>query len=311
VNPLAAFGRTMSGWPPTAQAATWILFTGLLITLSLAIVRHIADQVHVFEIVFVRSVFGLMLMAPVVLRRAGAVPLMPNRPGLCVLVGVLGLGAATCLFFAASLMPLADITAILFIRPIFVAMIAIAVLGEVSRGRRWAAILLGLAGGLIVVRPGFAPFDYAILFVLGTVAIQSWNPINRKLLSRSDHPDTIALWMPLVTIPIAGVAALFVWTTPTWEQLGWMMLVGLLETLTQRSLARGYMAGDATVIVAFTFTRLPIAAIVGFVLFGDVPELWVWVGGAVIVAAAAWLTRGEAGEEKAKQAGGPAPPTRA
>jgi drug/metabolite transporter (DMT)-like permease len=196
-------------------------------------------------------------------------------------------------------MPLADITAILFIRPIFVAMIAIVVLGEASRGRRWVAIIVGIIGALIVVRPGFAVFDYAILFVFGTVAIQSWNPINRKILSQHDHPDTIAFWMPLVVVPIAGTATIFVWTTPTWEQLGWMLVVGLLEILTQRGLARGYLKGDATIIVALTFTRLPIAALVGFALFGDVPELWVWIGGFVIVAAAGYLTRGEAADEKA------------
>jgi drug/metabolite transporter (DMT)-like permease len=308
MNPLAAFGRTMDRWPPTAQAATWILFTGLAITLSLAVVRHIADEVHIFEIVFVRSVFGLLLMLPVVLKRGAAAPLRPNRPGLCVLVSVLGMGAATCLYFAAARMPLADITAILFIRPIFVAMIAIVVLGEASHGRRWSAIAVGLAGGLIVVRPGFGTFDYAILFVLGTVAIQSWNPINRKLLSRSDHPDTIALWMPLVVIPVAGVASIFVWTTPTWEQLGWMLVIGVLETLTQRGLARSYLKGDATIVVALTFTRLPIAALVGFALFGDVPQLWVWVGGLVIVVAAGYLTRGEAVDERrAGYGSGPRP----
>jgi drug/metabolite transporter (DMT)-like permease len=305
VNPFAACTRAMERWPPTVQAAMWILITGLLITLSLAVVRHIAHEVHIFEIVFVRSLFGLALMLPVVLRKGAAAPLMPNRPGLAILVSVLGMGAATCLYFAAARMPLADITAILFIRPIFVAMIAIVVLGEASRGRRWVAILVGIVGALIVVRPGFAVFDYAILFVFGTVAIQSWNPINRKLLSRSDHPDTIALWMPLAVIPIAGTASIFVWTTPTWELLSWMMLVGVLETLTQRGLARSYLKGDATIVVALTFTRLPIAALVGFALFGDVPELWVWVGGLVIVVAAGYLTRGEASDErKAQKAAG-------
>ena len=90
------------------------------------------------------------------------------------------------------------------------------------------------------------------------------------------------------------IACIFVWTTPTLEQLGWLFAIGLFEMLMQRSMSRGYAAADTTVVVAFSFLRLPVAALLGFALFGEAPVIWVWIGAVVIFLSSIYIAHREA-----------------
>jgi drug/metabolite transporter (DMT)-like permease len=281
-------GKLIEGWPASFQCAFWIVFSGALTTVQLGIVKLIADDLNVFEILFVRSLFSLLFVLPLLIGNARTL-LRPVRWGICLLCGVLAFIANVCFYFAAKYMPIADIMAIHFARPIFAAIIASIFLGEIIRGSRAIAIVAGLVGATIIVRPGLVDLNIGVLFVFGVVAVQSWNPINRRMLAKSEHPDTIAVWSPMIILPLALIPAVFVWVPPTPEQIGWMATIGILEMMNQRVLARAYTQGEAIVVVALHYTRLPIAAIVGFLMFGDVPEIWIWVGGAVIAGAAIYL----------------------
>jgi drug/metabolite transporter (DMT)-like permease len=298
-------GKLIERWPAAMQCAFWIIFSGVLTTIQLGMVKLIANDLNVFEILFVRSLFSLLFILPLLTGNA-RVLLRPVRWGICLLCGVLAFAANVCFYFAASYMPIADITAIHFARPIFAAIMASVFLGEIIRGSRAIAIVAGLVGAAIIVRPGLVDLNIGVLFVFGVVAVQSWNPINRRMLAKSEHPDTIAVWNPLIIMPLALVPAIFVWIPPTPEQIGWMAAIGILEMLNQRVLARAYFQGEAVVVVALHYTRLPIAAIVGFLMFGDVPEIWIWVGGAVIAGAAIYLARKEGAA--ARTAGKTPPP---
>jgi drug/metabolite transporter (DMT)-like permease len=283
-----AIGR----WPAAIQCGFWAILAGTLTTVQLAIVRNIATDVNVFEIVFFRGVFSVMFMSPLLVHGWGT-HLRPNRPGLNVLCGSLAFIATVCFYFAARHMPIADITAIHFARPIFAAVAAALILREAIRGSRVLAIIFGVIGAAIIIRPGLVEFNVGIYYVIGVIAVQSWNPIIRKLLSNSEHPDTVAIWNVLTVLPLGLIATVFVWTTPTPEQLAWMGVIGVLEMLKQRVLARAYVRGDAIMVVSLHYTQLPIAAMVGFMMFGEAPDIWIWIGGTVIAVAAVILTRGE------------------
>ncbi len=290
--------KIIERWPTSVKCAFWVVVSGILTTIQLGIVKLIANDLNVFEIVFFRAGFSLLFITPLVIGNA-RVLLRPIRWGICLLCGALAFAANVLFYFAVIYLPLADITAIHFARPIFTAIMASIFLGEVIRGSRAIAIVAGLIGAAIIVRPGLVELNIGVLFVLGVVAVQSWNPINRRMLAKSEHPDTVAVWNPLVVAPLALVPAIFVWITPTLEQLGWMAAIGILEMLNQRVLGRAYFQGEAIVVVALHYTRLPIAAVVGFLMFGDVPEIWIWVGGAVIAGAAIYLARKEGAAAKA------------
>jgi len=285
-------GKLIEQWPASYQCAFWITFSGILTTTQLGIVKLIANDLNVFEIILFRAGFSLLFISPLIFRNAGVL-LRPIRWGICLLCGALAFAANVFFYIAATYLPLADIMAIHFARPLFAAIIASIFLGEVIRGSRGIAIVAGLIGAAIIVRPGLVELNIGVLFVFGVVAVQSWNPINRRLLAKSEHPDTVAVWNPLVVAPLALIPSLFFWITPTLEQIGWMAAIGILEMINQRVLGRAYFQGEAIVVVALHYTRLPIAAVVGFLMFGDVPEIWIWVGGAVIAGAAIYLAKKE------------------
>ena len=284
--------KAIDSWPAVIQCTFWVLISGTLMVVQLGIVRMIANNIDVFEIVFFRALFSCLFIAPLIMSNP-TVLLRPNRPVIMGLCGMLAFGAGVFFYFAAKHMPIADITAIHFSRPIFAAILATIVLKEAIRGARTIAILGGFVGAAIIIRPGMVDFNVGIFFVFGVVAVQTWNPINRRLLSQSEHPDTVAVWTQLIVLPLAFLPALYFWTTPTWELLGWMATIGLLEMLNQRVLARAYAQGETVVVLALHYTRLPLAAIVGYLMFGEVAEVWIWVGGAVIAAAALQLAQHE------------------
>ena len=259
----------------------------------MAISRHLSVDLHIFMIVLFRALFGLVFLSPILMRH-GLSRLQTTRHKLYVIRGVTAYLSLVGYFFAAKHIPLADISAIIFTRPVFACIAAIMFLGELARGRRWTAIAIGFVGALIVIRPGFEEINIGVLFAVGGVAMTVFNTIFIKSLSFTDHPDTIALYQGLCVAPIALVVALFFWTTPSWEQLAWLLAMGALGAATQRTLARSYHAADATVVTVLDFLRLPIAALIGLVVFGEWPVVWVWVGGAIIVASSFLLTRREA-----------------
>ena len=296
---MSNFLKVISSQPAAIQCAFWCLISNVLLVFQLAVVRLIADEINVFEIVFFRSLFSLIFVVPLLTKNA-RVLLHPNRLGIMILCGALAFVANVCFYFAAKYLPLADITAIHFTRPIFAAILAALILKETLKGARFIAICAGCIGAAIIIRPGIVELNIGILFVFGVVAAQTWNPINRRLLALSEHPDALAVWNPLCIIPLALLPTIFVWTTPSMELLAWMALIGALEMLNQRVLARAYIHGEAVVVLALHYTRLPIAAVLGFFMFGDVPEIWIWVGGGVIIAGSFFLAYKEAKSEKTR-----------
>lgn len=291
--PLKALSAFIDRLPAPARAGIWITCAGATFTGMMAIARVLSPEIHVFEISLFRGLFGFVFLAPYIMR-AGRGAFHTTNQRLMGARGAVAFGTQICLFTAATLIPLADIAAIQFTRPVFASIAAILVLHELARGRRWTAIAIGFAGAMIVVRPGFAEINLGVAFVFGAVALQSANAVLMRYLAYSDPPDTIALYQSIYVVVFSLLPTLFVWTTPGWEHLGWFILIGFLGTLTQRALARAYVAAEASLVVALDFLRLPVAALIGFVMFGDVPEIWVWIGGAVIVLSSILLTRREA-----------------
>ena len=142
---------------------------------QLVIVRFIDDDISVFQIILFRTLFGLLAISGLIVRDAGTY-LRPNRPVLAILCGSLAFLASTFFYLAAKELPVADITAIHFVRPVFAALVAAVALREALQGSRILAIVAGVIGAAIIVRPGFVEVNIGVLFVLGAVAVQSWNP---------------------------------------------------------------------------------------------------------------------------------------
>ncbi len=275
------------------RAAFWITMAGIGFTLTMTSVRQVTPELSVFETVMFRSLFGIALMLPWLIRN-GVSEMRTTKLKLYAARGSMAYIVTTLYFFAATMMPLADMVSVTFTRPIFGTIAAILFLHEVARARRWTAIAFGFAGMLIIIRPGFATLNVGMLLVLAGVCFQTFNTIIVKTLTRTEKSDTIALYHTLFILPLSVIPAIMVWQTPTLEQLGWLVAVGGTGIMTQRAMTRAFAAADASLVLAMSYLRLPVAALIGFLIFSEVPEIWVWIGGAVIAGSSAYIARREA-----------------
>ena len=287
--------------PGPYRAVFWFICAATSFIMMMAIARLLAGEVHMLEMVFWRAAFGVVFMLPWLLRR-GLTAMRSQKIVHHAVRTLINYGGLVCTFYAVTMLPLADITAITFIRPIIATLLAIAILGEASHARRWVAIAVGLCGAAIIIRPGFEPgfetgfetVNLGIFLVFGMVLAGSFIAILARYLVQHDQPDTLAMYMVCFLTLFSIGPALLVWSTPTWEQFQYLVALGLLGSCSQRALARAFQAADASVVVSFDYLRLPIAAVVGFVLFSEIPGIWVWAGAGVICVSSVVLARREA-----------------
>ena len=264
-----------------------------------AIGKHLAADLPVTVITFFRSLLGIFILAPWFFR-VGLAGLATKHAGLLVARGINTLLGLYCVFAAVALLPLADVIAIMYSKPIFASIAAVLILREVMYGARWRGVLFGFIGMLLIIRPGFTDWNMGVLYALGAMAAGAFTVISVKFLTRTEPPDRIVAYTVMVMIAGSAVPAAIYWVTPTWEQLLWLAALGALATMFQRCIARALAAADATVMLPFEFMRLLAAAVIGYLVFGDIADGWTWAGGIIIFAAALYVVRAESARHAAE-----------
>ena len=265
---------------------------------SIAIGRYMAPEIEVFQIAFLRNAFAVLFMMPWLIN-FGLGAMRTNQLGRHIIRGFMSSTNVTLLFAAVALIPIADMSAIGFLQPVIAAAIAGFVLGEVVNRHRWVAIAAGFVGALIVIRPGFTEFNLGIAYALGSALAGALVSIMIKTLVRTDPPDTIAAWLFVTQTLILLIPTIIVWNNPTLQQWGLFAVIGLMSVILQRTYNRGVQAADMSIAMPFNFTRLIWAAILGWIVFAELPDIWTWIGGIIIFAASVWLTQlGRAGKSK-------------
>jgi drug/metabolite transporter (DMT)-like permease len=273
----------------------WMLLACALFAAMTGLVRYIADNgVHPWEIAFFRNFFSLVVMAPWIFR-AGIAGLRTARLKLYTLRAAVGVVSMLCWFWSVSLLPITEATALGFTAPFFTTILAALVLGEIVRLRRWTAVIVGFAGALVILRPGFGDLPlFGAMVALTAAATQACSTVMIKSLARTESPNAIVAYMGIYLTPMSLIPALFFWTWPSWEMLGWMALLGLVGTLAHLCFARALGAADASAVVPIDFARLVFVAVIGIVVFNQIPSAWTWVGAAVIFASGVYIVRREA-----------------
>lgn len=257
-----------------------------------AILRLLTAGIPPLELVFFRNFAGLVFMLPWLFRH-GLSGLKTDHHGLYFSRSFLGFLSMMMWFTALAAMPLAEATALSFTSPLFATIAAVLVLGEVVRVRRWSATLIGFLGAMIVLRPGIDSLYFAHLLVLGSSAIGGFNAVLVKQLTRTEPANAIVTYMTLYIMPISLIPALFVWVWPPLWTLPWMLVMGLVATIGHQATTRAFATVDASSLTPFDFARLPVSALLAYLAFGEVPDRFVWLGAAVIVAASAYIAHRE------------------
>lgn len=287
---VAALATRFAALPGPVRSGIWMSISAITYVISIAIGRYLAPSIEVFQIAFLRNAFAIVFMMPWLIN-VGLGAMRTKQIGKHVIRGFMSSTNVTLLFAAVALIPIADMSAINFLQPVIGAAIAGFVLGEVAGRKRWLAILLGFAGALLVIRPGFTEFNLGMAYALGSAIAGALVSIMIKTLVRSDPPDTIAAWLFVTQTLILLVPTLFVWQMPSIEEWGLFVFIGAMSVILQRTYNRGIQAADISIAMPFNFTRLIWAALLGWLVFAEFPDVWTWVGGTIIFVSAVWLTR--------------------
>jgi len=272
--------------PPTGIALACMLLSTLLIASMHGSVRGLSGELHPFVIVFFRNLFGLIAIVPLILR-AGVTSLKTDRAGLYSLRAAIGIVAMVLWFYALSLVPLANATALSFSTTLFATLSAWLFLGEKMRIRRWAAIFIGVFGVLIVLRPDTAGFNRYSLLILCSAMAWGISISIVKSLSRTESVTSIVGWMSIAQTILSLPLVLIVWQTPTLHQFAWLALIGALATGGHLLMTQALKMADTAVVMSMDFARLVWTTLIGAWFFSELLDTWTAVG-AVIIFAAGW-----------------------
>lgn len=271
----------------------WMLVTGLFFVAVNGTVRWIGDDLPAAQSAFLRFVLGLLLLALPLARalRTGFPAPVWRR---FVLRGAIHVCAVVLWFFAMARIPVAEVTAIGLVNPIVVTVGAALFVGESLGWRRVLAIAVALVGALIVLRPGVRELEAGHLAQLCAAVCFGSSYLIAKQLTRVAPAATVVAMMSLtVTVGLAPLAAL-AWVPPTGPQLAALALAALFGTVAHYCMSRAFQAAPMTVTQPVVFLQLIWASLLGVLVFGESVDLWVIVGGAVMIGAISWITWREA-----------------
>ena len=251
-------------------------------------IRYMSATVHPFEIALFRNVFALVVVLPW-FYRYGIAPLRTQRFGLHALRAVLNIMAMLSFFYALSITPLSEVTALGFTAPIFATVLAALILGEVVRARRWTAIVIGFLGTLIILRPGFDAIGLGQMLVLFSALVWACALLVIKTLGRTDTSATIITYMALLMIPLSLLPALFVWRWPDPLEWAWLIAIGVLGGIAQFCMTEALRQADTAVVMPFDFFKLVWVTLIAWLAFAEHLDLFTWIGGAVIFASTLYI----------------------
>lgn len=306
--------RVRTAWrraPAAARGALWLVVVAALTAILAGLVRKLSATVHPFEIAFFRNFFGLAFMSPWLLQ-AGIPGFRTRRLRLYVIRAVIAAVAMLTFFYALSIMPLANVIALAFTSPLFATAGAALFLGETVRVRRWTATVIGFCGAMVILRPGTEALTSGAVIVLVSAAAMAAAALMVKNLSRTEPAAHIVLYLALFMTPLTLIPALFVWTWPGWGDVFWLAALAAVATGGNAAIVKAFSEIDVSLVAAFDFIRLPFTAAVGFLFFAEIPDVWTWVGAAVIAAASIYIAQREVQldrlRRKAIEAEAPRPP---
>lgn len=277
---------------PLAGVA-WMLGAALAFAVTYIFVRDLSHTYSVFQIVLMRYAFGMLFLLPWAVRTRP--PLLPqSKLGFHLLRSALIYAAMFSSYYSVTVIALADSMALQFTLPIFTSILAVIFLREQAPIHRWIAIAAGLAGALLILRPGFAVLNVGMLIAVMAAAFYGASDINTRYLSRTFSTSAIVFYGYVIQIPFSIALAAPDWVTP--PPADWLAIFAFAVAAfaSQWCLTHAYGLSEASLVSPVLFARLPFVAVMAWFFFGEATDLWTWAGAALIFAGTTWSARTEA-----------------
>ena len=243
--------------------------------------RELSAQLSTFQILFFRSVIGFLIVA-FFLGCSNWRQILTKHLHIHVLRNISHFGGQFGWFYGIAFIPLAEVFALEFTVPVWTAVLATVLLREQITQARVAAIIFGVLGVFLILRPGLAVISPAALAVLGSAFCYALSHTLTRRLALVDTPLTILFYMTVIQLPLGFVTSIFDWTTPSLAMLPWIIVVGVAALSGHYCMARALAIADAIVVVPMDFLRLPLIAAVGFLFYRESLDWFVLVGGVVM-----------------------------
>ena len=274
--------------------AAWLMLGSTLSFGFMALaIRYATAYVPTQEVAFFRNAFGLLALLPMLLR-PGRSPLKTQQLPRYFMRSAIGLASMLCAFWALGHLPMAQAVSLSYSTPLFVTIAAVLWLGETVRVRRWAAVIIGFIGVLVIVRPGTGSFSAGSLVAVAAAVLSSVVAIQIKQLTRVDSADTVVFYTYVFWVPLSLVPALFVWQWPAGIAWLWLALTGVMGTLGQLLWTRALRLGEVSALTPISFMQLPLVSVMAWLLFDEALDRWTVIGALIILGSNAYIAHREA-----------------
>jgi drug/metabolite transporter (DMT)-like permease len=283
------FGTTaLRRLPPNIQGAVWLVSGGFIFTSNSAMIRLLSAEVESVQTAFFRAFFSVLLLSPMIL--TGRVkPWKSERLQGHFWRTAMGTTSMVLGFYAVSMLPLADATALAFSQPLFSVVLAALVLREQVRWRRWSATIVGFIGVLVMVRPGSGSLQPGAAVALLNALASATSILLVRRLSDSEKPLMILTQFALFSTLLLALPAIWFWKWPSaW---GWTLAVGvsISATIGQYFWVQAFAVGEMSAVAPFDYLRLPFAVFVGWMIWSEMPVIWTYVGAVIVIASALYI----------------------
>lgn len=280
------------------HAILYVLSASATFTIGSALVKALAAEFPVLEIVMFRSIIGFIAMLPMIVRAGGLRALATRRPSGHIMRTVYGFIGTVTSVFGFGVLPLVTVTALGFAMPLFLTILSVPLLGERVGPRRATAVLIGLCGVLVMLRPWHVDADSlplgAVAVVLSGVVTWALSMINiRKMGDAGERNVTIVAWYSLGTASLAAFGCISNWVTPSPWQLAALVGAGLMSGFAQLLMTEGYRAAETTLVAPFEYGAIIYATILGVTIWGEWPDIWSLLGIVVLIASGLYIWRRE------------------
>ena len=268
---------------PIVKAAFWMAgWLACLLVMAVA-GREAQRELNVFQVMMLRSVIGLFMLSPLIHRAGGLRAMRTSHPWRHIFRNIAHYGAQFSWLMALTLIPIAQVISLEFTMPIWTALLAATFLGERVGLWKSAAVVLGLVGVLIIVRPFNGTVSSGQLIAVIAAVGFAVSVIMVKMLTRTDSVTAIIFWMMVIQSAMGLIPALYVWQWPTLHAWMWVVVIAFVGTYSHYCMTRALLYADATTVVPMDFLRVPLAAVVGWLVYAERIDLLTALGAALIL----------------------------
>ncbi len=279
--------------PPLPRTFIGVLFmlAAMFVLPFLDLFAKILGQhgMPIVQIVCGRVVFGTLMSAPFAWGAVGPKMLHSARPFNQIIRASLLITTTVCFFLALKYLPLADTLAIFFVQPLVLTVLSGTFFGETVSARRWAAVMVGFIGVLVIVRPGLTAFNLGSVLALASgCSLALYLALSRKVAGETDAATNTFQTSAFASILLLGIMP-WAWTPPTPSEWAMLAAMGVIGSIGQFLIFRAYDYADASLLAPLAYSEMVMSTLVGWLAFSEFPDVWTWVGVSILIASAVYI----------------------